>query len=571
MNRKTAGVVLVVAFSLLSVVQAQEKNEGQLTFKSKTELVVVPVLVRDKNGAPIKDLKQEDFTLLENGTERKIAFFEDVQTNTERMKLPEAEPGSYTNVIQGQNGSKRVTILVLDVLNTPIMDQNYARQQLLKYLSESLDATEPTAFFILNRDGLRLITDFTNDPKVLIAAINKMKERQEKLVEDAAATQRDIDTLERMAANQPELAGIIRNMQAMTQDYTSNVQRASIVTTLQAMQQLALYSKGIPGRKALVWATGGFPFQLAKTGDFPFEMTDKVDATNRGARDSYADVAPLYISTWNALTDANVAIYAVDVRGLMPTASMRVDQVGSVGSKAIRAQQNSSVDWDQLQSHDTLRAFSDATGGKAFLNNNDLTKGFREAAKDSEDYYLVSYYLDREAKPGWHKLSVRVKREGMHVRARTGFYVAKPGEEKQIAELDTYTALRSPINYTEIPLVFRWSDQAAGKEKGRRKVQYEVDLPANAVIIDDTDKNRMVVQFLALVRDKEGKEVGHPESRKLDMFLTPESLSQVRENGITYRNVIELPPGDYNVRFVIRDVMSGRMGSVSAPIVVEKL
>jgi hypothetical protein len=148
--------------------------------------------------------------------------------------------------------------------------------------------------------------------------------------------------------------------------------------------------------------------------------------------------------------------------------------------------------------------------------------------------------------------------------------VAKPGDEKQIAELDTYTALRSPINYTEIPLQFRWADQSAGKEKGHRKVQYEVDLPANAVIIDDTDKNRMVIQFLALVRDKEGKEVGHPESRKLDLFLTPESLSQVRDSGITYRNIIELAPGDYNVRFVIRDVMSGRMGSISAPIVVEK-
>jgi len=139
-----------------------------------------------------------------------------------------------------------------------------------------------------------------------------------------------------------------------------------------------------------------------------------------------------------------------------------------------------------------------------------------------------------------------------------------------MAEMDTYTALRSPINYTEIPLAFRWNDQEVGKEKGQRKVHYEVDLPANAVVIDDTDKNRMVIQFLSLVHDRDGKEVGHPDSRKLDLFLTPESLSQVRDNGITYRNLIELPPGDYTVRFVIRDVMSGRMGSISAPISVAK-
>lgn len=562
-----------VVFFCLPLVKAQENTGRSVTFKAKTELVVVPVLVRDKNGKHFSGLRAEEFTVLDNGAERKITSFEEVRTGTERMEFATPEPGTFTNVVEKRTGSKRVTILVLDLLNTRIMDQNYAQQQLLKYLSGSLDDTEPTAFFVLARDGLRLIQDFTSDPKILITAINKMRERQEKVAEDAADVQRDVDTFERMKTGDPQWDHLLIQMQEAIKDAASMRQESSIVKTLESMQQLARYAKGIPGRKALVWATGGFPFEVSRNGDFPFESSvadDKIITVNRGNRGSYGDVQALYVATWNALTNANVSLYPVDVRGLMPSASSRADTIGWVGSRAIRNQQNSSVDWDQLQSQDSLRVFADATGGKAFLNNNDLTRGFREAAQDSSEYYLLSYYLEHNSKPGWHKLSVKVKRDGAQVRARTGFYVTSPRDEKAVQEMDTYLALRSPLNYSEIPMVFRWTDRTNAKVSSQRRVGYEVELPANAVVVDESDKNHITVQFLALVRDADGKEVGHPESRKLDMYLTPESLAQIRESGVTYRNVIELPPGEYNVRFVVRDGLSGKMGSVSAPVTVEK-
>ena len=549
------GLPLCVCFS--------QQPEQSPTFKARTELVQIPVLVRDKSGEHVSALKQEEFVVLENGAEQKVAFFEEVQSSTERVEFPKSEPDTFTNVLQGKSESKRVTILVLDLLNTQIMDQNYARDQLTKYLAESLDASEPTALFVLTRGGLRMIHDFTSDPKSLVAAVKKMRERHDKPTDSEASQQRDTEPLDQAANNMPELALLAAAIESAQKDFATFQQRSVIVATLQSMQQLARYAKGMPGRKSVVWLTGGFPFSL----------TDMDDTFSRSTRDSMADVYPLYQSTWQALINANVSLYPVDAQGLLPNASMRADlrgKVGPGGRGAIADQTSSTVDWAQRQKMDTLRVFAQATGGKAFLNNNDLTRGFREAADDSSAYYLVSYYLDRNAKPGWHKVSVKVRHEGVQVRARTGFVVGRPEDDKATQELDTYSALRSPINYTEIPVTFRWTERGTAKDSSRRKIGYEVELPANGVLVDDSNKNRMIVQFLALARNAEGKEVDHPESRKLDMYLSPASLSQIRDSGITYRNAIELPPGDYSVRFVVRDGLSGRMGSVSAALTVEK-
>jgi VWFA-related protein len=536
---------------------SQEKPNQPTTFKSRTELVEIPVLVKDKNGKHVSGLKQEDFEVLENGSAQKISFFEEVKTGTERMQVAESAPGTFTNEVQGELGAKRVTILVLDLLNTQSMDQKYARDQLMKFLAESLDANEPTAFFILTQGGLRMIHDFTSDPKLLIEAVKAMREFHDMPVENPVAQQQEIQELDHYIRDMPEFASFIRVIKESAREFNIFQQRTAILVTLQAMQQLARYVKGIPGRKSVVWATGGFPFSLSNI----------EESFEHSMRDSMADIVPQYQSTWRVLINANVALYTVDVRGLLPTASVRTELQMPTGDEMFGY---SFSDWAQGDSMDTLRVFAEATGGKAFLNTNDISRSFREAADDSSEYYLLSFYLDRKAKPGWHKLSVKVKHEGVHVRARTGFIVISPKEEKAIQEVDINSALRSPINYSEIPIVFGWTDRNPAKDPTRRRIGYQVEVPANRITVDDSDRNHMVVQFTVLVRNADGKELEAPQSRKLDMHLTPASLAQVRDSGVTYRSSFELPPGGYSVRFVVRDALSGRMGSVSAAIAVAK-
>src|SRR5260370_4882029 len=95
------------------------------------------------------------------------------------------------------------------------------------------------------------------------------------------------------------------------------------------------------------------------------------------------------------------------------------------------------------------------TGGRAYYNSNDLVKGFRDAVKDSAEYYMLGYYLDRSnTKPGWRKLSVKVKRDHVDVRARSGFFVTQATVDPESSrDSDLASALQSPIDYTALPLV----------------------------------------------------------------------------------------------------------------------
>jgi hypothetical protein len=108
-----------------------------------------------------------------------------------------------------------------------------------------------------------------------------------------------------------------------------------------------------------------------------------------------------------------------------------------------------------------------------------------------------------------------------------------------------------------------------GKEPGKKHVNYAMHLAPDAALIDDADNNHVELDFVALVKTPDGKQVDQPRDQKIDTHLTPEKLSSIRQNGVGYKGFLDLAPGEYAVRFVVRDDLSGRIGSVAAPLKVE--
>jgi len=325
------------------------------------------------------------------------------------------------------------------------------------------------------------------------------------------------------------------------------------------MQQLARGFGGLPGRKSVIWATGSFPFSVSDT-------TMQLAAPGQA---SFSDVMPMYERTWQLLNDGNMAIYAVDVRGLIGP---------SIGSAAVSsptrfnpAAPDRAV-WARQDSIEALRVFANETGGKAFFNSNDIAGGFRKAAEDSAQYYVLAYYLDHsKEKLGWHKLNVKVKTEGLVVRARSGFLLTKTTEDwksTQVTDMDM--AVHSPVDYTEIPLRLRWTKFGPGKDAGHREVEYFVDMPPGAAVVDANDDNHVRLEFVAAIRTPEGNDLQEPDLQLMDAHVKKENISKLETSGITYRNVLSVPPGEYNVRFVVRDGITGKMGSVGATLKVPK-
>jgi hypothetical protein len=282
-------------------------------------------------------------------------------------------------------------------------------------------------------------------------------------------------------------------------------------------------------------------------------------------RDTLSDVLPMYEHTWQLLNAAQIALYPLDVKGLqagiVPGAT-----VGNPGTNYAR-----NMSWKQMDTQSTLKTFASMTGGRAYYNSNDLVKGFRDAVRDSAQYYMLGYYLDRSnTKSGWRKLAVKVKRDHVEVRARSGFFVTNATIDPDTSRAnDIASALQSPLDYTSLALVARWDNIEPGKEPGKKHVNYEMHLAADPALINDADNNHFALEFVALAKTPEGKGVDHPLSQKFDAHLTSEKASVIREKGAAFRGALDLAPGEYTVRFVVRDDLSGRIGSVAAPLKVE--
>jgi VWFA-related protein len=578
-SHPSRGLVLLAALAVSTSLTASPKEKSsnaEVKFTARAELVLVPAIVTDKAGNHITGLKKEDFSVFENGIEQKIATFEEIASDPHRLRRP-TNPNEFTNSLTGETSTRRITLMVLDLVNTRFTDQAYARQDLLKYLTQSVDQREPTALFTLTRTGLHVIHDFTTDPRVLIAALHKLRGDPYEMVDspeeveaitgaaspDGSAGTTAISSVPTTGrgANGAEqsVQREVQQLQTMLEDselnFQSFEQRIAITYTLDAMQEVAQAMAGFPGRKSLIWASGGFPFNVS----------DNTMQLAPAGRDTLADVLPLYEHTWQLLNDAQISLYPVDVKGLQVTA-MANASIRNPGKNFSR-----NMNWRQLDTQGTLETFAAMTGGRAYFNSNDLVRGYRDAVNDSAEYYMLGYYLDRSnTQSGWRKLAVKSKREHTEVRARSGFFISKATVDPEDSRtLDINSALRSPLDYTSLPFVARWGKIELGKEAGNKAVNYELHLQIDSTLVDDADNNHIALEILALTRSIDGKTVNPPVGQKVDLHLTPERLAAMRQKGLIYTNALNLPAGDYTVRFVVRNDLNGRIGSVAAPLKVE--
>jgi len=555
-------VIAALACSILVLANPKDKeNNPEVKFTSRTELVLIPTLVTDKSGNHVSGLKKEDFTVLENGAEQQIATFEEITSDVHRWSRFK-DPKEFTNSVTGAAFRGRITLIVLDFINTRFADQANARKELLKYLTQSLDQREPTALYTLTRSGVQVIHDFTTDPRILVAALHKVKGDTSQLVD----TEEDVERMTGSASPDGSAGvepGAVQSeadkIQTMLEDselsFQSFEQRLAITYTLEGMQQISQALAGFPGRKSLIWASGGFPFSVSDT---TMQLAP-------AGRDTLLDVLPLYEHTWQLLNSAQIALYPLDVKGLQ-VVTVPAASVGNPGKNYAR-----NMSTKQMDTQATFQTFASMTGGRAYYNSNDLAKGFREAVSDSSQYYMLGYYLDRSnTKAGWRKLTVKVQRDHVQVRARSGFFVTNATVDPDTnRNHDLSSALQSPLDYTSLAVWARWGSIEPGKEPGKKHINYDMHLPADSGIINEADNNHVAVEFVTLAITPEGKQVGRPAGQKIDTHLSAEKVAGMHDKGIAYAGSLELAPGEYTVHFVVRDDLTGRIGSVAAPLKVE--
>ncbi|HST10965.1 MAG TPA: VWA domain-containing protein [Terriglobales bacterium] len=544
--------LVLVLFLSVSTKGAQNPSEPTTTLSSRTELVSIPVIATDKFGAHVHGLKKEDFTVLEEGVEQKIAVLEEIQIQRTSPPRDSLSAGQFSNLHSDEAANRQLTIVVIDMLNTPVADQVYAKDQIVAYLTEPGNAGQPMSLLALNRTGVKLIHHFTRDKKELTVALNGVQRSQQPVTEDPseAFLTNGTDKLSKILQSFGEF-------QVGGEQAALSLERRRVISiTLDGMQQIAQAYMGYPGRKTLIWASGGFPFAL----------TEETMALKEGIApvDTPANMQPLYEKTWAALNRAQISVYPVYVHGLGDLPGPATAPVKKPLPDPFTHGQ-----WLQAETNATFEAFAKATAGRAYLNQNGLQRAMHQAVDDTSSYYLLGYYLRREdKKEGWRKLHVNIHREGVHVLARTGFFMTLPSTKTEDGSPDSMqAALDSPLEYTGISITAKWQEIQPATEAGKKKATFTLTMPPGFAEVDESDRNRFAIDFWAAARTSKGVPGGDIE-QTMEGHLKPETYDRFRSKGIECRGALTVASGEYTVRFVVRDRLSGRIGTVSVPLKV---
>ncbi len=562
------------------------------TLKAAAQLVVVDVVVTDSAHKPVHGLTAADFTLNESGAPQVIKHFEEhtaltMADATKFAPMPKLPPGIFTNYTPAPaNGA--VNLVLLDALNTPMRDQAYVRQQLLAYLKSTPPGTQIAIFGLTSR--LTVLQGFTSDTEKLRAVMEKGLAKASHLLDDQVGgggiENSQADDLED-AGQDPTIVANLRQFEAEQQTFQLQM-RAKY--TLDAMNQIAHYLAGIPGRKNLIWFSGSFPVNILPdtTGTLPNPF-----AVMASSEDEFRD-------TVNLLARSQVAVYPIDARGLMVSPTMSAassrNYGGSTGTARMRQDEQKFFN-DTAEEHGTMRAMADATGGQAFVNTNNLTSAVATAVVDGSNFYTLTYTPTNSTHDGkLRKISVHVSRQGLTLAYRQGYYADDPDKLNKNAA-PTYAAVTTSGGLTAretmhlamtrgaptpgeilikvgvVPMTAAGQTEdkpadgniPAQKTHGpyrRYSVNYAID-PRDLIFLRMSDgKIHSDFELLILTYSPDGEVVNAMQSQ-VHFAGNMDQVKQMLTQGILRHEEISVPArGEYFLRIAVHDLHRDRYGAV---------
>jgi VWFA-related protein len=499
-----------------------------------TRLIQLNVVAQDRHGNPVTDLTKDDFVLKDAGKEQKISVF-----SMERSEAASASnvgghvvagqtlpPGTFTNRVERKIGA--VTVILFDRLNTSLADSVRAKEQLVKYIKQ-MSPDDQVALYVQGRD-LKLVHDFTRSPEALIKAVSGDKLNA---INSVAA---DADPADSDTGNDDLDAAIDRANQTLS-DFLNSMRAQQ---TLESLQLIAQHVSNIPGRKNLVWISSGFPFSMNQDTmniDSPRDSRDFNEETQKMAR---------------FMNDANMAIYAIDARGLFQTAIPDASTRGN--AKKMQAPGQPKVD----HQYETFDILAQRTGGKAFHNTNDITGAIKKAVEDAKVTYTIGYYPEDAKWDGqFHQLKLQCKRSGVNIRYRPGYFATSAPPQQTTRRYTTVQqAIRADTNLNEVGFTVQL---IPGQGSVTAKVVVD---PGNITMTEKDGKWEGSVQFLAIGGNMEKGQYDEAKTMIVNLKFPPEAHESVLKNGFTINHKFNLKPDTDQFRVAIEDMPTGAIGSL---------
>jgi VWFA-related protein len=549
-------------------------KDAQAIFTSKVNLVMVPVVVRDKQGRAVGNLKKENFLLFDKGRPQVITRFL-IESATDRAKpveiaaddpaeLKEAAAASTSGIVPTQ-----FTAYLFDDMHLDLGDLVEVRNAALKHLAETFRPVERVAVYTTS--GQRML-DFTDDLEKIKQAMLQiaphpntdstdcppMTYYHADLIQydkDAAALAVSVqDTL--VCANLNPAKGPGGQVDLSTAERLTRATASRIAAkgsqearnALLTLKSVARRMAAAPGERTLVLVSPGF----LVTDDNHTDLTDVIDRAIR----------------------SNVIISSLDARGLytvLPGGDVSASPFNrSNGDPALASQRFRIEQTAATENRGVLGELADGTGGVLFENNNDFSEGFRRTTAPPEFVYLLGFAPQNLKLDGsYHtlKVSLNVKDAGTLV-ARRGYYAPRhEANEAELAQDEIREAVFSREEMLEIPLEIQTQFFKSDDGKAKLGLVTKIDLKA-LHFRKEAGLNKNSVTIVAAAFDRNGNIVTGVE-RKLDINLKDATFEERLNAGVTVRLALSVAPGSYVVRVILRDqegkMMTARNRTVEIP------
>ena len=546
--KKIASVALVLGAAVMTLAARQETAP---LFRAGTTLVELTLVATDQNGQPVTDLNPDDITVEQNGKPRQIEFFrfegDGFLPNASDPPRESIAPGIFTNRPEYTPGPARnVTAIVIDSLNTVPEDQVAVRAQVTRYLHALAPHTRVAVYRIGSR--LTILHDFTGDLQGLRARLAQLKldYNTQAMSADERVRLQDLEAehLDRAVGNDTEEEGDAeakKEMARLEEHFNEQLQAQRIRQTVASLEALGNHLGGIPGRKNLVWISGGLP------------------VVAQGARDRWiSDYSDQIRELARRLATQGITVYPVQASAL---------QVGVLGTASVaegssRGQQEKLrplTRENELRVWSTMDMLADVTGGRSFRNSNDLASGVRAAASDLRASYTLAFYVPDNTDHRWHQFDVRVRRPGVRILHRKGYMALAPLKEPSSwSQTEWQAAMQNPLGSTAIRLDARAELFPAG---------LNVLLQIAADDLYYKRLNGQPVTDLEIGFGERNRREWTRVRRDGAVITVKENPAQaIRPSIVRFSKVWTMDPETSDVRLVVRDRMTGRFGVLDMPL-----
>jgi VWFA-related protein len=518
-----------------SSAQDSSTAQGGFVLKMNGELVLTNVVARDaKTGEVVQGLKQSDFSISENGKQQRIDTF-DFESVDKATPLNEALVSGLAAGVSG-NGTKavvvakpeelrnhRLIVMFFDLTSMQPEDLDRSVLAAQDFLKQKMQAADLVALVSLG-DTLKVDQDFTADKNALINEVGVYNGTEgQGFAQGATANSNQVEDTTGYSPDESEYNDI-------------NTDRE-----LFALRAVAKSLEKIGEKKSLLYFSGGI------------------------SRDGIENQASLR-SAVNAAVRANLAIYSVDTRRLQAISPLGDASTGSLrGTGAYNGGALLNNMNANFATQEVMATLSSDTGGKAFFDSNDFAPAFAQVERDTSAYYAIGFHSTNPMRDGkYRKLTIKINRPGVKLEYRPGYYAPADfqhsGHEDRERELEEQLASDLPATDMAVymdAMYFRL-------DENRFFVPVSLIVPGSQIpFVKGGDKDKATLDIIGSVIDEVKRPIGHArETVKLNL----DPSLQARQKNIQYTTSFNLPPGKYQMKFVVRENQTGRMGSFEAEI-----